>query len=133
MKKMNKKGFTIVELVIVIAVIAILSAVLIPTFSGVVANAKDTAAKADAKAAYQEYLADKADEGDVADDFIYEYEAGTIYVTIVDGVVTELVKGTGLTAQGVANSKFAVSGKTVTATVIATGAKLYTVTVSASA
>jgi prepilin-type N-terminal cleavage/methylation domain-containing protein len=31
-KKMNKKGFTIVELVIVIAVIAILAAVLIPTF-----------------------------------------------------------------------------------------------------
>lgn len=31
-KKLNKKGFTIVELVIVIAVIAILAAVLIPTF-----------------------------------------------------------------------------------------------------
>ena len=29
----NRKGFTIVELVIVIAVIAILAAVLIPTFS----------------------------------------------------------------------------------------------------
>ena len=36
MKKMNKKGFTIVELVIVIAVIAILAAVMIPTFSGIV-------------------------------------------------------------------------------------------------
>ncbi|MCR5694353.1 MAG: type II secretion system GspH family protein [Clostridia bacterium] len=40
----NKKGFTIVELVIVIAVIAILAAVLIPTFSGVVANANASAA-----------------------------------------------------------------------------------------
>ena len=39
MKKLNKKGFTIVELVIVIAVIAILAAVLIPTFSGVIAKA----------------------------------------------------------------------------------------------
>ena len=36
MKNSNKKGFTIVELVIVIAVIAILAAVLIPTFSGLV-------------------------------------------------------------------------------------------------
>lgn len=45
MKKVNnKKGFTIVELVIVIAVIAILAAVLIPTFSGVVENANKTAA-----------------------------------------------------------------------------------------
>ena len=37
----NKKGFTIVELVIVIAVIAILAGVLIPTFSGIVGNYND--------------------------------------------------------------------------------------------
>ena len=35
----NKKGFTIVELVIVIAVIAILAAVLIPTFAGIIRKA----------------------------------------------------------------------------------------------
>ena len=39
MKKSNKKGFTIVELVIVIAVVAILAAVLIPTFVSVVNKA----------------------------------------------------------------------------------------------
>ncbi len=39
----NKKGFTIVELVIVIAVIAILAAVLIPTFTGVIKNANKVA------------------------------------------------------------------------------------------
>ena len=38
-KRNNKKGFTIVELVIVIAVIAILAAVLIPTFSGIIKKA----------------------------------------------------------------------------------------------
>jgi prepilin-type N-terminal cleavage/methylation domain-containing protein len=38
-KRNNKKGFTIVELVIVIAVIAILAAVLIPTFSGIINKA----------------------------------------------------------------------------------------------
>ncbi len=37
--KMNKKGFTIVELVVVIVVIAILAAVLIPTFVGLVRKA----------------------------------------------------------------------------------------------
>ena len=44
MINMNKKGFTIVELVIVIAVIAILASVLIPTFSGVVGKANESAA-----------------------------------------------------------------------------------------
>lgn len=39
----SKKGFTIVELVIVIAVVAILSAVLIPTFVGLVKKAKVSA------------------------------------------------------------------------------------------
>ena len=39
MKNTKKKGFTIVELVIVIAVIAILAAVLIPTFAGIVKKA----------------------------------------------------------------------------------------------
>ena len=40
MKHTNKKGFTIVELVIVIAVIAILAAVLIPTFTNLIKKAK---------------------------------------------------------------------------------------------
>ena len=41
--KKSRKGFTIVELVIVIAVIAILAAVLIPTFSGLIRKAKISA------------------------------------------------------------------------------------------
>ena len=43
MKKSNRKGFTIVELVIVIAVIAILAAVLIPTFSNLIKKANESA------------------------------------------------------------------------------------------
>ncbi len=43
MKKTNKKGFTIVELVIVIAIIAILAAVLIPTFSNLIKRANVSA------------------------------------------------------------------------------------------
>ena len=42
-KRNNKRGFTIVELVIVIAVIAILAAVLIPTFSGIINKANQSA------------------------------------------------------------------------------------------
>ena len=43
MKKLNNKGFTIVELVVVIAVIAILSAVLIPTVSSLIKTAQTSA------------------------------------------------------------------------------------------
>ena len=57
MKKMNRKGFTIVELVIVIAVIAILAGVLIPTFSGIVQKANDSKDLQEARNAYTEYLA----------------------------------------------------------------------------
>lgn len=51
MKHTNKKGFTIVELVIVIAVIAILAAVLIPNLSRLVTKADKSAAMQEAKAA----------------------------------------------------------------------------------
>ena len=56
MKRNNKKGFTIVELVIVIAVIAILSAVLIPTFGTLISDANRTAAQQEARNEYTEYL-----------------------------------------------------------------------------
>ena len=42
-KKNNRKGFTIVELVIVIAVIAILATVLVPTFGNVIDKAQASA------------------------------------------------------------------------------------------
>ena len=62
MKRNNKKGFTIVELVIVIAVIAILSAVLIPTFGGIVDKANKSSAEQAARNGYTEcYALDMAD------------------------------------------------------------------------
>ena len=60
MKRSNKKGFTIVELVVVIAVIAVLAAVMIPTFSGVIGKANDAAFKSELKAAYTQYASEKA-------------------------------------------------------------------------
>lgn len=58
MKKLNnKKGFTIVELVIVIAVIGILAGVLIPTFSGIQQSAKESAAFQECKNVLSSVLA----------------------------------------------------------------------------
>ena len=60
--KNNKKGFTIVELVIVIAVIAILAGVLIPTFAGITTKAKKSAALQEATNLYKEvYALDMSD------------------------------------------------------------------------
>lgn len=55
--KNNKKGFTIVELVVVIAVIAILAAVLIPTFSSITNSARESAAMQEAKSGMDSVLA----------------------------------------------------------------------------
>ena len=63
MKRNNKKGFTIVELVIVIAVIAILAGVLIPTFSGIVKKAQESAEVQKVSAAYKEAYALELAEG----------------------------------------------------------------------
>lgn len=62
MKRNNKKGFTIVELVIVIAVIAVLAGIMIPTFGNVIDNANKSAAQQGARNAYTQcYAADLAD------------------------------------------------------------------------
>lgn len=55
MLKRLKKAFTITELVIVIAVIAILAAVLIPTFANVISNSKKSAALQTCSNALKDY------------------------------------------------------------------------------
>ena len=76
MKKLNKKGFTIVELVIVIAVIAILATILIPTFSNVIAKANDAKRDEILANAYTAYTVDVAGNGNYADKdaVLYVYE-----------------------------------------------------------
>ncbi len=63
--KNNKKGFTIVELVIVIAVIAILAAVLIPTFSNVIDNAHKSSDLQAAKTKFDQLYADDSADGSI--------------------------------------------------------------------
>ena len=63
MKNTKKKGFTIVELVIVIAVIAILAAVAIPTFTSVITKAQASATLQEAKSIFDDLYAQDMSDG----------------------------------------------------------------------
>ena len=66
--KKNNKGFTLAELLIVVAIIAVLVAVAIPTFMGQLNKAKVAADQANLRAAYADasaqYLTDSRAGGD---------------------------------------------------------------------
>ena len=51
--KLNKKGFTLVELIVVIAILATLSALAVPTYNGIVQNAKKKVDLTNAQTLYQ--------------------------------------------------------------------------------
>lgn len=66
----RKKGFTMVELVIVIAVIAILAAILIPTFTNLIRKANEASALANARNAANLLLANLLKGGENAADLV---------------------------------------------------------------
>ena len=107
MKKNNRKGFTIVELVIVIAVIAILAGVLIPTFSGVVKKAQESAELQEVKNAYTNALVEVLADGEIEETsatfggYTFNFAEGKLTsvtetteykYTVTDGVITAAEK-----------------------------------------
>ena len=64
MKKLNKKGFTLAELLIVVAIIAVLVAIAIPVFSGALTKAQEAADEANVRAAYAQAVTDYLLDGD---------------------------------------------------------------------
>ncbi len=86
-EKQNKKGFTLVELVIVIAVIAILVAILIPSFSGVVDSAKQNAFLASCRNDLTDQLANEMgkyaniDDGAATEDITRDNDAPAQTIT----------------------------------------------------
>lgn len=73
-KKLNKKGFTLAELLIVVAIIAVLVAIAIPVFGSTLTKAKAAADLANVRACYAEELVKQMTEAN--------YGAGTPAITI---------------------------------------------------
>ena len=84
-RKNNRKGFTIVELVIVIAVIAILATVLVPTFGDMIEKSKQTAIIEEAKNLYTDYMIKHASDDDFTDDVVIEIDGK--YYAVKDGAL----------------------------------------------
>lgn len=89
--KNKKKGFTMVELVVVIAVIGILAAVLIPTFSNITEKANKSAALQEAGNALTVVLTEENAELKT-EQFDYYFFSGDYVYKYVDGKLTALTK-----------------------------------------
>lgn len=122
MKKTNrKKGFTIIELVIVIAVIGILAAVLIPTFSNVIENANAAAAKSSARAIFENATI-AASMGNVSlNGMIIESKDGNYKYIVTDGQLEDYEGTAGTNATTVDGGWKVYMKETVSVTVAKAG------------
>lgn len=88
----NSKGFTLMEMLIVVAIIAVLVAIAIPTFTTSLNEAKVATDKANIRSGYASVMADvltkqfKAEEKDKPADVTYKLNK--------DGSVTQITAGT---------------------------------------
>ena len=128
LKKMNKKGFTLAELLIVVAIIAVLVAISIPIFSSQLEKAKEATDMANIRSAYAEvvaaYLGDSKEhvasvdlKSDIKSDFKSDKTAeiaGVKYETILKKAspcVVEIDKNGKVTIGGEEAKKSNISGK----------------------
>ena len=67
----RKKGFTLVEIMVVISVIGVLAAIMVPNVSGIVNKAKKSAAQATVQSTYTALSAYFNDQGDYPQVWLY--------------------------------------------------------------
>lgn len=99
LKKMNKKGFTLAELLIVVAIIGVLVAISIPIFTAQLKKARLATNQANARAAYAAVMAELITEDKSSGSATYdvagaklEGTAGSLIGTASAGDITEAIQ-----------------------------------------
>lgn len=94
-KKLSKKGFTLAELLIVVAIIAVLVAIAIPVFGSSLASAKIATDKANVRAAYAEAVVDYLEhQNEIASGSYTATTASELAAAATNGNVTSITGGT---------------------------------------
>ena len=94
MRKSNKKGFTLVELVVVIAIIGVLAAILIPTMMNYVKKSRMRTANSNAKLVFESInnmASDKVADGDKVSAITADKVAVSSYNSSTAGVLEKAV------------------------------------------
>ena len=115
-KKMNKKGFTLAELLIVVAIIAVLVAIAIPIFTTQLEKSREATDLANARSAYAELMVKALDASGESDQ-----TASIDLVQQVEGWTTDM---TDVTIGGVAPTGTPTKGGTCEITYTASTAKV---------
>jgi len=121
MTKHNQQGFTLIELMIVVAIIGILAAIALPAYQDYVAKSQATAALAEispGKTQYEIYVNEGAAAADYTVDNLGLTAANTTVGGVCQGGVAVNAPAAGVAADAIvctiANANPAVTGETVT-------------------
>ena len=126
-KNAHNAGFTLLELVIVLAVIAILSAILIPTFTDVISRAKETAARQNCRSIAQQYMLYRLEEGDSSDLGGYLFISGGYAFVLENGELqeTEVTEKDGIISIKDGESSFSCEEQALPSVIAAGDVKVY--------
>lgn len=94
MKKMNKKGFTLIEMLVVIAIIAILVAIVIPTVNNATTKAKEATDIANIRSTVAQYQIDNMNGTATWTDPVLKFEAKYSAPTAANGMTVKYVTTT---------------------------------------